>query len=60
MGNTTKLKPLELSPVEVAKAEIAEEDFREAVEQEKAKLRHKKTIRELIFPFKITIERINK
>jgi len=43
---------------EIAKREIAEEDFEDLVDREKAKLRNKRPIWEVIFPFKFTIERI--
>lgn len=43
-----------------AKQEVAEEDHRESVDQAKVKLRKHKTLRERLFPWTITIKRINK
>lgn len=38
-----------------AKKELAEESFRAAVEQYKEKLRHKRSLWDRIFPFKLII-----
>lgn len=43
--------------IAAAKAEFEQELFREAVEKYKQKLREKKSIWDLIFPFKIIIVR---
>ena len=40
-----------------AKAELEEEEFRSLVAKEKTRLKTKKSFWEVLFPFKITIER---
>lgn len=49
-----------LSVEDQAKDEIEQEEHRESVDLLKIKIRKKKTLRELLFPWTITIQRINK
>lgn len=42
----------------IAKEEIQKEDFRKEVDKMKIKLKQKKTWRQILFPWKIKIERI--
>jgi hypothetical protein len=44
----------------IAETEIRDEDFLALVAREKVRLREKKTFWELVFPFKITITRLDK
>ena len=52
VNKTFKVPP---GALEQAKKEIEEEKFREAVEAEKEKLRHKRSFWEVVFPWTITV-----
>jgi hypothetical protein len=44
----------------IAQTEIDDEDFKDLVDREKLKIREKKTFWEIVFPFKVTITRIDR
>jgi hypothetical protein len=44
----------------IAQTEIDDEDFGHLVDREKARLREKKSFWEVVFPFRVTITRLDK